>query len=44
MPRVFPQDSPGRRAETRSFQILLPKFNSDHWAFIGRDYHSKGTV
>ena len=42
MPRVFPQDSPGRRAETRSFQILFPKFNSDHWDFIGRDYHDHG--
>ena len=42
MPRVFPQDSPGRRAETRSFQILFPKFNSDHWDFIGHDQHDHG--
>lgn len=39
---VFPKDSPGRRAETRSFQILLPKFNADRWDFLGQDHHDHG--
>lgn len=39
---AFPKDSPGRRAETRSFQILFPKFNADRWDFLGRDHHDHG--
>lgn len=42
MPRVFPQDSSGRRDETRSFQILFPKFNAEHWDFVGCDHHDHG--
>ena len=42
MPRVYPQDSPGRRAETRSFQILLPKFDASHLDFLGQDHHDHG--
>ena len=42
MTRVFPKDSLERRAETRSFQILFPKFNADRWDFKGQDQHDHG--
>ena len=42
MPRVYPQDTPQKRNERKSFKIFLPLLDSDYWEHLGSDNNDHG--
>ena len=42
MPRRYPEYTPERIKESKSYQVLLPKFNARRWAFGGSEWQDHG--
>lgn len=42
MPKVYPQDTPQKRNERRSFQLFLSILNTDCWEHLGSDHNDHG--
>ena len=42
MPRRYPEYTPERIKESKSYQVLLPKFNARRWAFGSSEWQDHG--
>lgn len=42
MPRRYPEYTPERIKESKSYQVLLPKFNARRWAFGCSEWQDHG--
>ena len=42
MPRRYPEYTPERIKESKSYQVLLPKFNAHRWAFGSSEWQDQG--